>query len=124
MLVPHPFVQSSWNLGQCCKIRQTGTQPGHRAKFRDCPGQTGTLGNYDDVDKCCVLKHAYCDRLGKQNYTCIGWVHRCMDWVQIRTHMHPLATPLEPSLVPSPKKGERVWWKGLHYHVPTSIRLQ
>ena len=22
-------------------------KPGHRAKFRDCPGQTGTLGNYD-----------------------------------------------------------------------------
>ena len=24
----------------------TGTQAGHRPKFRDCPGQTGTLGNY------------------------------------------------------------------------------
>ena len=37
---------SSWNPGQCSKVRQTGTQPGHRAKFQDCPGQTGTLGNY------------------------------------------------------------------------------
>ena len=24
----------------------TGTQAGHRPKFRDCPGQIGTLGNY------------------------------------------------------------------------------
>ena len=23
------------------------TQAGHRSKFRDCPGQTGTLGNYE-----------------------------------------------------------------------------
>ena len=25
----------------------TGTPPGQQAKFRDCPGQTGTVGNYD-----------------------------------------------------------------------------
>ena len=24
----------------------TGTPPGQQAKFRDCPGQTGTVGNY------------------------------------------------------------------------------
>ena len=24
----------------------TRTQAGHKPKFRDCPGQTGTLGNY------------------------------------------------------------------------------
>ena len=29
----------------------TGTQAGHRPKFRDCPGQTGTLGNYANVCK-------------------------------------------------------------------------
>ena len=25
----------------------TRTQPGHRPKFRDCPGHSGTLGNYE-----------------------------------------------------------------------------
>jgi hypothetical protein len=27
----------------------TGTQPGHRPKNRDCPGEIGTLGNYELV---------------------------------------------------------------------------
>ena len=27
----------------------TGTQAGHGPKFGDCPGQTGTLGNYGIV---------------------------------------------------------------------------
>ena len=30
----------------------TGTQAGHRPKFRDCPGQTGTLDNHGLFCKC------------------------------------------------------------------------
>ena len=33
-------------LGHKYYFVPTGTQAGHRPKFRDCPGQTGTLGNY------------------------------------------------------------------------------
>ena len=28
---------------------KTGTPPGQQAKFWDCPGQTGTVGNYDTL---------------------------------------------------------------------------
>ena len=39
-----------------------------------------------------IVKHVAIlwQAIGKQqNYTCIGWVHRCMDWVQ----MNPRAPP-------------------------------
>ena len=44
MLVPHPYLCN--RAGFRDNAAKLG-KPGHRAKCRDCPGQTGTLGNYE-----------------------------------------------------------------------------
>ena len=69
-----------------------------------------------------IVKHAYYDRLGKQQkYTCasIGWVHRCMDWVT------PRVTPLGVTFNMMDEGDQRTYFsKSLHwndYQPPVSV---
>ena len=42
--------KSARNPGHYRLFVSTGTRPGQMQKFRDCPGHSGTLGNYENAD--------------------------------------------------------------------------
>ena len=74
--------KSARNPGHYRLFVSTRTRPGQMQKFRDCPGHSGTLGNY-----------AFHSGLGSEGPLSIidRWVH----WARIFIIMHRLADTLE-----------------------------